>query len=87
LSADQYDGSVIVDGNVTNEATTDLSSLSEISAVFFNAAGNVVGGAFTFPPFALPPGAQTAFEINTLSLQASGISQVQVSVEPHYGSF
>jgi hypothetical protein len=89
LSADQLDGSVVVDGDVTNEGTQQLSGLAQIDAVFFNSAGNVVGGGYTYPPFALPPGAQTAFEIDTWpnGPQASHVSEVKVSVEPNYGSF
>jgi hypothetical protein len=60
LSADQYDGTAIVDGDVTNEGQADLNAYAEISAVFFDSAGDVIGGGSTLPPFALPPGAQTA---------------------------
>ena len=89
LSADPYDGSAIVDGDVTNEGTADLSSFAEISAVLFNSAGNVIGGDSTSPPFSLPPGAQTAFEIDTGpgGPQSSGVSQVRVSVDADYGTF
>jgi hypothetical protein len=89
LSADQFDGSVVVDGDVTNEGTKDLSEFAEIDAVFFNSAGDVVGGDAVGPPFSLPPGAQTAFEIDTGpgGPQASGVSQVKVSMDPDYGSF
>jgi hypothetical protein len=87
LSSDDFDGSAVVDGDVTNEGTSTLSSFAEISAVFFNSAGKVIGGGFTFPPFDLPPGAQTAFEIDTSpGPQASAVSQVKVSVDPDYGS-
>ena len=86
LSADPYDGTVILDGDVTNEATSNLSLLAEISAVYFNSAGKIVGGGLTFPPFALPPGAQTAFEIDTLGTPlASSVAQAKVSVDPDYG--
>jgi len=89
LSADQFDGSAVVDGDVTNEGTKDLSQFAEIDAVFFNSAGNVVGGDAIGPPFSLPPGAQTAFEIDTGpgGPQASGVSQVKVSMDPDYGTF
>jgi hypothetical protein len=87
LSPDESDGSAVVNGDVTNEGTTNLSSFAEISAVFFNSAGKVIGGGLTFPPFDLPPGAQTAFEIDTSpGPQASAVSQVKVSVDPDYGS-
>jgi hypothetical protein len=85
LSADQFDGTAIVNGDVTNEDAGNLSDFAEISAVFFDAAGHIVGGDYTFPEFALPPGAQTAFEIDTLNFPESGIAQTKVSVDPYYG--
>lgn len=88
FSADAADGSVVVDGDVTNEATKNLSSLAEISAVFFDGAGNIIGGGFDFPSFGLPPGAQTAFEIDTGpgGPQASTVAQVKISVDSDYGN-
>src|SRR5262249_1976619 len=47
LSTNPSDGTVVVDGDVTNQATKDLSSLAEINAVYFDSAGAVVGGAKT----------------------------------------
>jgi hypothetical protein len=89
LSADPYDGTVALNGEITNEATAFLSSLTEIDAVVFNKAGKIVGGGGTgvLPGLqALPPGGGEPFEIDTFGVvQASNVAQAKVSVAPFYG--
>jgi hypothetical protein len=84
LSTNPVDGTVIVTGDVTNQATRELSSHAEISAVYYDGAGLIVGGANTDTSVALPPGGQTAFEIDSPSYFPFPISQVKVSVDPDY---
>jgi hypothetical protein len=87
ITTDPYDypveGGTDLEGDVINQGTSDLSSLALITAVFFDAAGNVIGGASTFPPFGLPPGAQAAFEMDS-PVQASAVASTGVSAEPEY---
>lgn len=88
LSADSFDGSALVEGTVTNDGTEQLSSRTGIVVVFFNSAGEVIGGASTPLPSTLAPGAQTTFEIDTApgGPPASHVAQVGVQVDPLYGS-
>jgi hypothetical protein len=76
---------VVVNGDLTNEATSDLSSLAEIGAVFFDSSGAIVGGANTYLPVALPPGSKTGVEIDS-PLSFAGVSQAKVSVDPYYAT-
>jgi hypothetical protein len=85
ISEHNADSGAYVDGQVTNEASATLSSDATVSAVFFDAAGRVIGGGTTVPPFALPPGAAAAWEIST-PVEADAIASVRASVEPRYGS-
>jgi hypothetical protein len=59
-----------------------------IFAVLFDGAGKVIGGGLGFPPSALAPGAEGAFEIHTGpgGPPASSVSQVRLSADPEYGS-
>jgi hypothetical protein len=87
----EYDGSVVVNGDITNEATKNLSTYTDIDAVYFNKAGKIIGGSHAFGlSLALPPGAHTAFAIGSLGPvgvpQASDVAQAKVSVAPDYGS-
>jgi hypothetical protein len=88
VSAGDGDGSTVVSGDVTNDGTTQLSSDAVIFAVLFDGAGKVIGGGLGFPPSALAPGAEGAFEIHTGpgGPPASSVSQVRLSADPEYGS-
>jgi hypothetical protein len=86
LSTNPVDGTVVVTGDVTNDATRELSSHAEISAVYYDSAGFIVGGANTYSSVALPPGGQTAFEIDSPSYFGVGVSKVKVSVDPYYAT-
>ncbi len=81
-------GGVVIDGDITNEATTDLSSGSELDAAFFNQAGEIVGGTADPLLVELPPGAQDSFELISLGIpRASAVAQTKFDVAPYYGNF
>lgn len=72
-------------GEVINASTSrTLSDLARITFVAFDGAGNVIGGGFTYPPAALPPGGRAAFRKTVEGLSPSQIASVQASVEPEY---
>ncbi|MGZ8694838.1 MAG: FxLYD domain-containing protein [Gaiellaceae bacterium] len=77
-------GGVRVLGDVTNAAAAPLSSLASITAVIFDAGGNVVGGGLTLPESDAPPGARVGFMIYAFSVPVGQAASAQVSVEPNY---
>ena len=77
-------GGVQVIGDVTNAASAPLSSLAAITAVVFDAGGNVIGGGLAFPVSDVPPGARAGFTAYAFSVPAGQAASAQVSVEPAY---
>ena len=77
-------GGVRILGDVTNAASAPLSSLALITAVIFDAGGNVVGGGLAFPESDVPPGAKAGFQVYALSVPAAQAASAQVSMEPIY---
>jgi hypothetical protein len=72
-------------GEVINASTSrTLSDLARITFVAFDGAGNVIGGGFTYPPTALPPGGRAGFRATAEGLSPSQIASFQASVEPEY---
>lgn len=61
LTNEEYIG-LKVSGEVENTLTQPLSQLAKISAVVFDAKGNVLGGGFAFLDANLPPGTRAGFE-------------------------
>jgi hypothetical protein len=83
-----HDGSVLLDGDITNEATKNLSSASELEAVFFNTAGQIIGGTQKPLGVEVLPGAQAPFELTSLLVpQASDVAQTKFDVAPHYANY
>jgi hypothetical protein len=76
-------GGVRVLGDFTNVASTPLSALSAITAVVFDAAGNVVGGGLALPDEDIGPGATAGFQVYALSVPAARAATARVSVEPN----
>ena len=77
-------GGVQVLGEASNVASAPLSSLSLITAVLFDAGGNVVGGGLAFPAADVPPGGRFGFTVYAFSVPAAQAASAQVSVEPDY---
>jgi len=75
-------GSLDVIGEFSNPYTQTMSSLARITAVCFDAAGNVIGGGRSYPQAAVPPGGRIGFSVSVEGLSASQIASAQVSVEP-----
>jgi hypothetical protein len=69
-------------GELANPYSRPLSSLARITFVCLDAAGNAIGGGYTYPETDVPPGARIGFNTFIEGLSASQISSVQVSVEP-----
>jgi hypothetical protein len=84
--SDNADGTVSIDGTITNEASKDLSGGSTGNAAFFNQAGQIIGGHSDPLLFSdLPPGAHSSFDVTSLGIpQASAVSQVKFDVAPYY---
>ena len=59
-----------------------LADTAAITAVVFDAFGNVVGGSLEFPDAPTPPGARQGFELAADAVPVSEAASVQVSVEP-----
>lgn len=77
-------GPARVAGELQNTATTPLSEFAEITAVVFDAAGNVLGGGSRFPGAYVPPGERIGFEIYVWGRTYSEVASAQVSVESEY---
>lgn len=73
-----------VDGELQNTSTKPLSTYAQISAVAFDAAGNVIGGGWDTPAADVPPGGRIGFRIAIWGRTPSEIASAQVSVEPYY---
>jgi hypothetical protein len=69
-------------GEVVNPYTRPLSDLARITFACFDAAGNVIGGGYTFSDADVPPGSRIGFDTFIEGLSAAQIASVQVSVEP-----
>ncbi len=77
-------GGVQVLGDVANAAPAALSSLAAITAVVFDAGGNVIGGGLAFPASDVPPGGRAGFTAYAFSIPAAQAKSAQASVEPAY---
>lgn len=73
-----------VAGELQNTSTKPLSSLSDVTAVVFDAAGNVLGGGWGFLEADVPPGARIGFTVSIAGRSPSEIASAQVSVEPNF---
>jgi len=73
-------GKTHVQGRLTNPSVTKpMSALTRISAVVFDAAGNVIGGGFTFPTAPVQPNDHVDFDLPVTGVTADRIGSVQVS--------
>jgi hypothetical protein len=84
VQSDQL-GIAEVAGELQNTATKPLSYLSNITAVVFDAAGNVLGGGLGFLEADVQPGGRIGFTVSIAGRTSSEIASAQVSVEPYYG--
>jgi hypothetical protein len=75
-------GGAHVQGQLSNPYTKPMSSLTRITSVVFDAAGNVIGGGITFPAAPIPPGARVGFDMPIAGVTLDRIGSVQASVEP-----
>lgn len=78
------EGETRVFGELANTSSRTLSPIARISAVFFDSQGAIVGGGYTFPEAAIPPGTRQSFVITVFGVPASRIATVEVSVEPEF---
>ena len=88
VEADPYDlgwvGSVA--GELINDAPGLVLQNARLSAVVFDAAGNVIGGGTGYAFASLPPGSREVFKLQTgfRSIPMTKAADVAVSVEPTY---
>jgi hypothetical protein len=75
-------GGAHVQGQLSNPYTKPMSSLTRITSVVFDAAGNVIGGGITFPAAPIPPGARVGFDMPIAGVTLDRIGSVQASAEP-----
>jgi|1186.fasta_scaffold01376_2 hypothetical protein len=73
-------GRVHLHGELTNTATQPMSSLTRISGVVFDTAGNVIGGGVTFPTAPVRPNDHFDFDLPVTGVTADRIGSFQVSV-------
>jgi len=72
-------GTVHVEGVVSNQTTRPISTLTRLSAVVFDPAGNVIGGGFTFPAATIQPNEQSQFDITVPGVTIDRVGSAQVS--------
>ena len=84
VSSDLFGTDVL--GEFSNPYSQSMSSLARITAVCFDAAGNVIGGGRSYPEGSVPPGGRIGFDVSLEGLEATQIASAQVSVEPDTGS-
>jgi len=71
LTPQQYSGPQVT-GEIANPFTKDMKSV-RLSAIFYDAAGGVVGGAFTYQEF-IPAAGKAAFKITSFTdMSASAV--------------
>jgi len=69
-------------GALTNPSTKPMSSLTRISGVVFDAAGNVIGGGVTFPFAPVQSREHSEFDLPVTGVTTDRIGSVHVSVAP-----
>src|SRR4051812_15520208 len=69
-------------GALTNPSTKPLSSLTRISGVVLDAAGNVIGGGVTFPFAPVQSREHSEFDLPVTGVTTDRIGSVHVSVAP-----
>jgi hypothetical protein len=72
-------GVLHVQGAVTNQTPRPISTLARISTVVFDAAGNVIGGGFTFPTETIQPNDDGPFDIAVPGVTIDRVGSAQVS--------
>ena len=77
-------GDAEVRGEVSNPSTRPLSGLARITVVVFDTGGNVLGGSFTYPSSAVPPGGRIGFSASVDGVSLPQVASAQVSVEPDF---
>jgi hypothetical protein len=78
-------GDAEVAGEVQNTSAKPLSDLADVTAVVFDAAGNVLGGGWGYLEADVPPGGRIGFATPIAGRTPSEVASAQVSVEPYYG--
>jgi hypothetical protein len=73
-------GAAHVQGVVANDTTRPISTLTRISAVAFDPAGNVIGGGFAFPAATIGPNDQGQFDVPLVGVTVDRVASAQVSV-------
>jgi hypothetical protein len=73
-------------GEFANPYTRTLSNIARVTAVCFDASGNVIGGGYTYPRSSVTPGGRIGFDVSVEGLHAAQIASAQVSVEPDFTS-
>jgi hypothetical protein len=74
-------GTVHVQGTVANDSPRPISTLTRISAVAFDQAGNVIGGGFTFPAATIQPNDDGPFDVPLVGLTVDRVGSAQVSAD------
>jgi hypothetical protein len=82
LRATDFYGDTQIAGEFSNPYTKPTSSLARITAVVFDAAGNVIGGGYTYPQASVAPGERIGFEITAYGVNLALVGSIQASVEP-----
>src|SRR5262245_20979850 len=85
LHAIDANGVAHVEGVLGNQGTRPISGLARITGVVFDAAGNVIGGGYTFPTGLVQPNDHVQFDLAVPGVTVDRIGSVQASVEPSVG--
>jgi hypothetical protein len=72
-------GIVHIQGVVSNQTARPVSTLTRISTVVFDPAGNVIGGGFTFPTETIQPNDDGPFDIAVPGVTIDRVGSAQVS--------
>ncbi len=75
-----------IQGEVVNDHPSLMLANAQLSAVMFNAAGNVIGGGTGYALGKLPPGTRAVFKIQSGvdSVPIAKVASIAISVAPSY---
>ena len=77
-------GGTLVLGDFGNLYTRTIANyVTKVTAVCFDASGNVIGGGRGSPNAPVAPGGRTGFGVSIRALSSAQIASAQVSVEPY----
>jgi hypothetical protein len=78
------EGGVDVTAEYSNPSSRTLTNTAWITAVALNAAGDVIGGGYTFTFATMPPGGRAQASVRVVGITLAQTASTQLTVEPSY---